>query len=80
MIEETKETTPIPITINPLRKKAYDFLENVVDVNGVEQSIVFTKADEENIPKKELLRAKNELGIQVISRGIGKSSKKYWCK
>lgn len=80
MIEETKEASPIPITTNPLRKKAYDFLENVIDVNGIEQSIIFTKADEEKIPKKELLRAKNELGIQVISRGIGKSSKKYWCK
>lgn len=65
----------------PTRSGAYRLLEEVIlDRNGMEQSEVFATAAEKNIPRKDLLRAKNEMGIQVISRGVGKNSKKYWCK
>ena len=63
------------------RSEAYKILQEMItDRNGMEQSAVFAAAAEKNIPRKDLLRAKNEMGIQVISRGVGKNSKKYWCK
>ena len=65
----------------PTRNRAYDLLDElIVDRNGVEQSQVFAKAAEKNISRKDMLRAKNEMEIQVISRGVGNNSKKYWCK
>lgn len=63
------------------RSEAYKILQEMItDRNGMEQSAVFAAAAEKNIPRKDVLRAKNEMGIQVISRGVGKNSKKYWCK
>ena len=63
------------------RSEACKLLEELITGrNGMEQQEVFVAAAEKNIPRKDLLRAKNEMGIQVISRGVGKNSKKYWCK
>lgn len=63
------------------RSGAYKLLdEMIIDRNGLEQSQIFAAADAKNISRKDLLRAKNEMEIQVISRGVGKNSKKYWCR
>ncbi len=87
MLEEiTKEITKVlgekRFAIGePTRNRAYDLLDKlIVDRNGVEQSQVFAEAAEKNISRKDMLRAKNEMQIQVISRGVGNNSKKYWCK
>lgn len=69
------------ITKDSARGKAYELLEELItDRNGAEQTNVFSEADKRNISRKDVLRAKNEMDIKVITRGIGANSKKYWCK
>lgn len=69
------------ITKDSARGKAYELLEELItDRNGAEQTNVFYEADKRNISRKDVLRAKNEMDIKVITRGIGANSKKYWCK
>lgn len=63
------------------RGKAYELLEEYVkDRNGIEQSKLYALADERNIPRKDILRAKNEMGLKVISKGYGDNAEKYWYK
>lgn len=63
------------------RGKAYELLEEYVkDRNGIKQSKLYALADEHNIPRKDIIRAKNEMGLKVISKGYGDNTEKYWYK
>ena len=63
------------------RGKAYELLEEYVkDRNGIKQSKLYALADERSVPRKDILRAKNEMGLKVISKGYGDNTEKYWYK